>query len=306
MSHPTTRYLTTLLLLVVGVAVAAEEIRTVARTVNPIVVDGDVSEAEWTGIEAHPLPWEIDPRRVAVTTWETSARITHDGTRLLVAIEAQDNEPDRVVSSRGARDSVGNEDFVAVLIDAEGGRQRHFVFRVNAAGVLDDEIVGRGTNGSPEWSGTWEAVARRTDSGYSVEISIPLSTLNASIQADGGLQLAINVERRIGRDRRETLAMAPVDITNVCNECQYQVMALDSANGTRNFLEVRPYVTTRQTSHFPELGEDESSTEFDGGVDVLWKFGGGRKVVATIRSGLFRNRARHHPVRHQSSLCGLL
>ena len=167
MFHPTTRYLATFLLLGVtaGPAVAAGEIQAVVRTANPIVIDGDVSEIEWAGIEAQPLPWEIDPRRVAVTTWETSARITHDGTRLLVAIEAQDNEPDRVVASRGARDSVGNEDFVAVLIDAEGGRQRHFVFRVNAAGVLDDEIVGRGNNGSPEWSGTWEAVALRTDNG---------------------------------------------------------------------------------------------------------------------------------------------
>ena len=59
-------------------------------------------------------------------------------------------------------------------------------------------------------------------------------------------------------------------------------MALDSANGPRHFLEIRPYVTTRQTSHFPVFGEDESSTEFDGGIDLLWKFGGGRKVVATI------------------------
>ena len=284
MSHPTPRYLATLLMLVVtaGPAVAADEILAVARTANPIVIDGDVSEIEWAGIETHPLPWEIDPRRVAVTTWETSARISHDGTRLLVAIRAQDNEPERVVSSRGARDSVGNEDFVAVLIDAEGGRQRHFVFRVNAAGVLEDEIVGRGNNGSPEWSGTWEAVARRTDYGYAVEMSIPLSTLNASIQADGGLQLAINVERHIGRDRRETLAMEPVDITNVCHECQYQVMSLASADEARQFLEVRPYVTTRQRSHYPEFGEDDSSTEFDGGIDLLWKFGGGRKLVATI------------------------
>ena len=66
MFHPTTRTLATLLLLVLGVgaAIAAEEIRTVARTANPIVIDGDVSEVEWAGIEAHPLPWEIDPRRV--------------------------------------------------------------------------------------------------------------------------------------------------------------------------------------------------------------------------------------------------
>ena len=59
-------------------------------------------------------------------------------------------------------------------------------------------------------------------------------------------------------------------------------MALESADEARQFLEVRPYVTTRQTSHFPEFGEDESSTEFDGGIDLLWKFGGGRKLVATI------------------------
>ena len=246
------------------------------------------------------------PAPGAVTVWETGARITHDGTRLLVAIEAQDNEPDRVVASRGARDSVGNEDFVTVLIDAEGSQQRHFVFRVNAAGVLGDEIVGRGNNGSPEWSGTWEAVARRTDTGYSVEMSIPLSTLNASIQQDGGLQLAINVERRIGRDRRETLAMAPVDTTNVCQECQYQVMALESANGPRQFLEVRPYVTTRRTSHFPEFGEDDVQHR------VRWR----RRPALEIRRrtqggghdqpGLFRDRARHHPVRHQSALRRLL
>jgi len=272
----------TLALLWSGTQAWAADGYDVARHNLTIAVDGQIDAAEWSGVAPQPLLHEIDPRRVADTSWQTTVRLAHDGRNLLLAIEARDAEADQIVAARGARDTIGNEDYVTVQIDAEGTRQRHYEFRVNAAGVLDDRIAGGTGSGSPQWSGAWTAVARRGAAGYAVELSIPLTTLNARSTADGKLNLPLNVTRHIGRDRRETVALLPVNMDQLCQECQYETFTLVNVDGEKQALQLRPYVAVRQASSFPAGAASSKDTSFDPGVDVLWKLGAGRKVVATV------------------------
>jgi hypothetical protein len=260
----------------------AEDLRAIPRNPQPVAIDGEIDVLEWSVAAAQPLPSEIDPQRVVPTSWQTTVRLAHDGRNLLVAFDAQDADPGRIVAARGARDTIGNEDYVVVQIDAEGSRQRHYEFRVNAAGVLDDRIVGGSSAGSPQWSGAWVAAARRSDNGYVVEMSIPLSTLNVRMAADGSLAMPMNVTRHIGRDRRETLSLLPVDTTELCQECQYALFPLPDVQGERQGLQLRPYLAVRRANQYPQGAAATSDTSIDPGMDVLWRLGGGRKVVATV------------------------
>ena len=254
----------------------------VPRNPQPVAIDGEIEVLEWAVAAVHPLSTEIDPQRVVPTAWQTTVRMAHDGRNLLLAFDATDQTPDRIVAARGARDTISNEDYVVVQIDAEGSRQRHYEFRVNAAGVLDDRIVGGSSAGSPQWSGTWTAAAKRNASGYMVEISIPLTTLNVHTAADGSLALSLNVTRHIGRDRRETVSLLPVNTTEVCQECQYEPFALPDVDGERQGLELRPYLAVRRASQYPVNAPATSDNSIDPGIDVLWRLGGGRKIVATL------------------------
>ena len=271
-----------LLLFLPHISAAADDVRHVPRNAHLVNVDGVIEEEEWSAASSQPLPHEIDPQRVAPTTWVTTVRLSHDGRNLLVAFEASDPDPDRIVAARGARDTLSNEDFIVLQIDAEGSRQRHYEFRVSAAGVLDDRIVGGTGAGSPQWSGSWFAAARRTAAGYVVEMSIPLSTLNVRKGSDGTVSLPLNVTRHIGRDRRETVSLLPVNTTELCQECQYELFSLPSVDSEKQGLQLRPYVAVRRADQYP-LGADATrDTSFDPGIDVLWRLGGGRKIVATV------------------------
>ena len=271
-----------LLLALPCLCAGAEGLQSIPRNPQPVAIDGEIDVLEWSAGAAQPLPSEIDPQRVVPTAWQTTVRMTHDGRNLLLAFDAQDDTPDRIVAARGARDTISNEDYVVVQIDAEGSRQRHYEFRVSAAGVLDDRIVGGSSAGSPQWSGAWLAAARRSDQGYVVEMSIPLSTLNVRMAADGSLALPMNVTRHIGRDRRETVSLLPVDTTQLCQECQYALFSLPGVQGEKQGLQLRPYLAVRQASQYPEAAAATSDTSIDPGIDVLWRLGGGRKVVATV------------------------
>ncbi|HXR51887.1 MAG TPA: sugar-binding protein, partial [Steroidobacteraceae bacterium] len=271
-----------LLLALPCLCAGAEGLQSIPRNPQPVAIDGEIDVLEWSAGAAQPLPSEIDPQRVVPTAWQTTVRMTHDGRNLLLAFDAQDDTPDRIVAARGARDTISNEDYVVVQIDAEGSRQRHYEFRVSAAGVLDDRIVGGSSAGSPQWSGAWLAAARRSDQGYVVEMSIPLSTLNVRMAADGSLALPMNVTRHIGRDRRETVSLLPVDTTQLCQECQYALFSLPGVQGEKQGLQLRPYLAVRQASQYPDAAAATSDTSIDPGIDVLWRLGGGRKVVATV------------------------
>lgn len=260
----------------------AEELQVIPRNPQPVAIDGEIEVLEWAVAAAQPLPSEIDPQRVVPTTWQTTIRMAHDGRNLLLAFDARDEMPDRIVAARGARDTISNEDYVVVQIDAEGGRQRHYEFRVSAAGILDDRIAGGSSAGSPQWSGAWVAAARRSERGYVVEMSIPLSTLNVRMASDGSLSLPMNVTRHIGRDRRETVSLLPVDTTQLCQECQYALFALPDVQGERQGLQLRPYLAVRRANQYPGNAAATSDTSIDPGIDVLWRLGGGHKVVATV------------------------
>jgi hypothetical protein len=264
-----------------GATASAAEAPQIAPAKQPIRIDGVIDAAEWAGMATQSLAYEIEPQSVAATAWQTTLRISHDGSNLLLAIDARDEDPDRIVASRGARDNVGDEDYISVVIDAEGNRQRHYVFSVNAAGTLEDAIIGGAAAGSPQWSGAWEAAVQRTANGYTVEMQIPLTTLNAS-KGSNGMNLPMNVTRHIGRDRRETVALLPIDTRQICQECQYSLVTLTGLGADRQSVTVRPYVAARRSTRYPATGGSSSNSSVDPGVDLLWQLGGGRKVVGTV------------------------
>ena len=112
-------------------------------------------------------------------------------------------------------------DAITVLLDPGRSERRAMNFTVNARATQADRISSSFGDGASQWDGEWESAAVLDANGYQVEYRLPFQTIGASLDADGALQLGFNITRRIGRDRFETLSMAPVNTRESCDECQF-------------------------------------------------------------------------------------
>ncbi len=100
-----------------------------------------------------------------------------------------------VARSRGRDADLDDEDYLTLVFDTfRDGRSGYF-FAVGPAGARTDGLItnqGEGTNA--EWDADWEAAAAVSDSGWSVEIRLPVRSFSFDPGSDAW---AFNVERRI-------------------------------------------------------------------------------------------------------------
>jgi hypothetical protein len=131
-------------------------------------------------------------------------RIVYDDVMLYVAAELFDSEPALIRASELRRDDpLDGDDRFTVLFDTFNDDRNGFVFRVNPLGTLFDATVrDERSRLSADWNEQWEAAARVTETGWSVEMAIPFKILRFA-GGEGEQEWGLNFERVIKR-RNET------------------------------------------------------------------------------------------------------
>jgi hypothetical protein len=169
---------------------------------EPLKIDGRLSEPSWSTAKPIDAFVQTDPVEGAPATARTVVRVLADAKTLAIGIVCDDPDPSKIVSFSVRRDApLTSEDHVRVVIGPFLDGRSGYVFAVNPSGARYDGLINPGgENDNPDWDGIWQAAAVRTDSGWSVEISIPVQTL--SFQT-GRREWHFNVQRRIQR-RLET------------------------------------------------------------------------------------------------------
>src|SRR5262245_46668574 len=120
---------------------------------------------------------------------------------IVIGIVCED-DPSSIVSRSVARDAdLDSEDHVQVVLGPFLDWRSGYAFAVNPSGARHDSLLGGGDEDENEdWDGIWEAATRRSTTGWSAEIRIPLQTLSF----DSALrEWDFNVQRRLER-RLET------------------------------------------------------------------------------------------------------
>ena len=245
-------------------------------------MDGLSNESAWTLATSFSLDYEISPRRVKETSWKTHGRIFHDGSSIYVWVAAEDPDPDRIRALNAVRDQVfGNSDAVTVVLDPGRSKRRAMNFTVSAGATQADRISSSFGDGANQWDGEWESAAILDATGYQVEFRLPFKTIGATVDAEGVLQLGINVTRQIGRDRFETLSMAPVNTRETCDECQFVHAIAEQVEALGNSWRTTPYfLATFNQTDLDDVSTTESS--IDGGLDVLWSRAGTDRILMTF------------------------
>lgn len=267
---PSSRYIYLLVLLA---AASAGHAREIPRTSEPIRVDGQLDEKAWSEAVRVDLDIETRPGENTPAPVETVAYLVEDGVSLYVAFDARDPDPAAIRAYLRDRDAAYDDDFVGIVLDTYNDERRAFEFFANALGVqMDltfDDVNG---NENDSWNAIWESAGQITETGFIVEMRIPLSQLRFP-ETDGKQTWGIDLLRIYPRDFRYRLSNNASDRAVNCYLCQFEKFeGLPEARPSRD-LEIAPTLTVLRNETTDDPGTvplSEADTEAEVGVTVRW------------------------------------
>lgn len=110
-------------------------------------------------------------------TEPTTAYMGYTHAYFYVAFVCRDTTPHAIRSHMLARDSLGDDDFVEVILDTFHDERRAFVFKTNALGIQADALYSEQNGSDYSFDTVWDTWGKRTPGGYIVLMRIPFSSL---------------------------------------------------------------------------------------------------------------------------------
>lgn len=236
-------------------------------------IDGVLDEPSWERGLILAVDNEMDPGKNVPAPVTTLAFVTHDDENLYIGFRADDPDPSAIRAHLQDRDTPFRDDFVGVILDTFNDERTGYELFVNPLGVQMDLALNETSDEEEDaaWDTIWDSAGRITDSGYTVEMAIPFSSLRFQ-RSDREQTWGLAAFRSYPRSRRHQITAHPVDPDDSCLVCQMpKVTGFAGATPGRN-LEFDPTLTAHRTDRreaFPEgsyAGEDEA----DLGLTARW------------------------------------
>ena len=254
------------------------------HTVAP-KIDGVLDEPAWQQATTIELDYVVEPDAGAPAPVRTEVMLYEDGEHLYVAFKAYDPEPEKIRASLRDRDTLWQDDNVALIIDTFNSERSGFEFFVNPLGAQGDALMTDVTQWEEDssWDAIWDSAGQITDEGYVVEISIPFNALRFP---DSQEKLTWNIAawRNYPRNNKIQMSHYNNDRNRTCTLCQFdQFEGFKDIRRGKNF-QLTPTTTiskneTREDAFSPW---DNTGTEADAGIDLRWGLDQHTVLNATI------------------------
>jgi hypothetical protein len=243
-----------------------------------IRVDGMLDEPVWPTVTPADGFRQRDPDTGAAATERSEVRVVYDADRLVIGAILFDSEPARLLGNQMQRDqSLSADDRFIVTLDTFLDGRSGYVFETNPLGVMSDALISSGDNQSGpsgdlgagvnrSWDGIWTARVRRTGDGWTIEMEIPVRTLNF----DPALTTwGINFQRTVRRKAEESLWTGFERNEGVAHMAS--AGRLEGLSGLSQGLgfDVKPYVVG-DVSAEPGRGRSTHIATGDVGVDLFY------------------------------------
>jgi hypothetical protein len=158
------------------------------RAVTPPTVDGVLDDELWAGDPMPLQPWvSYNPLRGEAAQQRTDVWVGYDDKAIYFAFRCLDPEPEKIRSTISRRDNVWNDDWVAVSLDSSRAGQMAYHMFSNPSGIQMDALQTNNEDTAPDW--VWQSAGRVTETGYTVEMRVPLE----SIRFRGGADVRMGV-----------------------------------------------------------------------------------------------------------------
>ena len=253
-----------------------------ARTAEPIVIDGDLSEPVWQNGNGVTRFRQREPVEGAEPTQRTEVRVAYDDDAIYVGARLHDTAPDSILARLSRRDVSIPADRFSVYLDPFHDKRSGYYFMVNAAGTLFDGTLSNDGREDDSWDGVWEGKARRDGQGWTAELRIPYSQLR--FQESASYVWGVNFRRVIPRHNEEIfLVYQPRNGSGFVSRFP-DLVGIESVSPGRS-LEIVPYVTSK-AAFLPSSSGDPftDGSDFDGaaGGDLRAGIGSRLTLNATV------------------------
>jgi hypothetical protein len=152
-------------------------------TASPPVIDGVLDEAMWSTIPPITEFRQRDPVDGGTPSERTEVRIAYDSGHLYFGFVLYDSEPGAIRRSILHREGrIDQDDHVWIVLDTYHDGRNAYIFEVNPFGTQGDALFTDESLGMNDWNweGVYESEARITDSGWTLEVAIPFTTIRFS------------------------------------------------------------------------------------------------------------------------------
>lgn len=243
----------------------------VPKTTQQITVDAILNEQAWQNALMFELKYEVRPGENVTPPVKTEVLLTYDLENLYAAFRCYDPNPSAIRAHFRDRDTLGGDDWVALILDTFNDERRSLDFIVTAQGVQFDQIESQ-SGDDPGWDTIWDCASKITELGYVVEIAIPFSSIRFQ-RADGPQIWGFDAVRRYPRDHAYQIGLFPRDRSNNCYLCQaVKIKGFEGASPGRN-IEISPTTTAFRTDErkdFPYGDLQKRGQEGEFGITTRW------------------------------------
>ncbi len=249
----------------------AEDPYLVPRTEAEISIDAVLDEEAWKKALILELKYEVRPGENVPPPVHTEVLLTYDEKTLYAVFRCYDPDPSAIRAHLRDRDTLGGDDWIALILDTFNDERRSYDFIVTAQGVQFDQIETQSSEDSG-WDTIWDCASRITDWGYAVEIAIPFSSLRFQ-RKEGAQVWGFDAVRRYPRDHPYHIGLFPRDRSNNCYLCQaVKIKGFESASPGRN-IELSPTATafhSDEREEFPQGDLKKRDQEAELGLTARW------------------------------------
>ncbi|MDH3497958.1 MAG: carbohydrate binding family 9 domain-containing protein, partial [Gemmatimonadota bacterium] len=233
-------------------------------------LDGRLDEPMWAAARPIGPLTMTEPVEGGVPTCTTTVWVLAGPASLVIGIRAADPDPRRITSFAIARDAdLRNEDHVRIVLDPFLDGRSGYVFAVNPRGARFDALISGGGAGEDDrWDGIWEAATHRDASGWSVEIRLPVQSIDFT---PGLTAWGFNVERRVERLQEVSRWASPTRDIKVTQMSRAGVLTELPAFSPGLGLTIRPATTAGVA--YEGAAVDDTRGTFHPSVDVLQRLG---------------------------------
>jgi len=161
-----------------GAAAFASPVIDSRRAAVAPILDGRLDDAVWAGLPAITRFRTFHPEPGREPSQATELRIAHDARRLYLAYRCHDSSPESIRGRLAERDRAADDDWVAIVLDADGAGRGAAELLVNPRGCqLDAWVPGDGSGDRFEVDYRFQSAARRDSAGWTAELAVPFASL---------------------------------------------------------------------------------------------------------------------------------
>jgi hypothetical protein len=214
------------------------------RITQPPVIDGALTDSAWRNAAKLTDFVQYYPDEKKPGRRKSVAYVAYDADNLYVAFVAEESRQNLRATVFPRERGGQADDRVGIYLDVFGDQRRAYYFSVNPHGIQSDGMHSEGHNhpdNSPDY--IWYSAGQVTDSGWTVEIRIPFTSIRFPSTEE--FSVGLNITRHYGKTS-EGDSWAPRVRGNPCDICQQGWLTGIRGVKQKRTVDVRPYMATER------------------------------------------------------------